>query len=1359
MPKATDKSFTEKLNSLWDSKTNKYKRSLLTQGFMLTHYAAEVEYNTEGWLEKNKDPLNDNITRLLAASHHKYIASLFSDYSDDAEYAGAPTKSRVKKGLFRTVAQRHKEQLSSLMSQLNSTHPHFVRCIIPNHQKRPKRLHPPLVLDQLRCNGVLEGIRIARTGFPNRLHFAEFRQRYEVLSSKMPKGYLEGQKACQMLLQQIDLDPTLYRVGLTKVFFRAGVLAELEEQRDALVREIITRFQSHIRGYLKRKVIQKLLYRSEAALIIQRNLQAYSDLCESPWWKLFMAMKPLLGTTQSSGEVKKKEEIIHKLEAQVQADTETRQKLEEERRKADSELQRVQKTLESERALALDKEEIFLRLQQREADLTEKLAGALDDQDALEDQIDELMLAKKRVEEQADLWRTELEQAGELIAKLEEEKRELSARLESVERELEAAKTTRTRRTNEEARLEEVTEVLRNRITLKEKMIGELERALVESDQKLDEHLAQADSDLKGNQRQIRDLVDENRNLRDQLADLTATSTSYEDLVRRRESELSMLHADLKKAELECKVFEDERSKLTAKHDDVRGRLRDLQSEVETLETEKVRLAKEASDAHKLLESKISEEMESGKGRQLLDQQIKELKSELAEVQVELTKERKSRNNIAMDNESKFNNLKRERDALIMTKETIEKELNAQQDTLRRALEARSQSEKDKRSLQTEVKSLKDRIFEVESARTKAEAEFERSISRQAKEKEARMEKDLRAKENALSQVEAERKRLAAENAQLSRVVNEQDSSRQAYENSRRRTEQEVNAVKNRLLASENDNRVLQNKIQQKNLEISKANAKASEQYRDKIVELSAGKTKTDEENSRLCKQLEDSQIQIRALEKQKEKLTLNLEDLNHEVSREHKTTRNAEKTTSQLQLQLAETNRNLEMERQLKTQAQANTKQIQTTLASTNAELEECHHQLLVLQKVFDPEGQQAPSWESGRRSVTESVDLAAKLEEARQALRVSNEGRTRTEKELSELRRRHQNDLQEMDNMHSSSKKALLEEMNQSNGAVASPFRTPIKANYSNTSTPTRRNYAPNVSDNVEMDSAHSDKTMDTVAFQNRMDLAAELEEVQNKLQLSEMRNKHLQAQIDRTKEKVVRFDESVDARRAMKLEKENNRLHDLLDNSDQKNSALEASMNSIELSFKEVQAKSHEELYDYISQQEQARKNLITVHHEALNDLAWAKEQFDKLKTAKLSLENDLRETQIEFDEALAIQQQDKISRSQLLNEFADLQIRLDAESSKVADLTASMNLYKARSEEYFSKLDQAEISVLKSSRSAAFTRVQAREAEETAATVMAERKKMDALVEDLQRQNQQYEEKAGAFYINCFSDMTH
>jgi len=85
--------------------------------------------------------------------------------------------ARTRKGMFRTVSQLYKDQLSKLMVTLRNTNPNFVRCIIPNHEKKAGKIDPPLVLDQLRCNGVLEGIRICRKGFPNRIPFQEFRQR------------------------------------------------------------------------------------------------------------------------------------------------------------------------------------------------------------------------------------------------------------------------------------------------------------------------------------------------------------------------------------------------------------------------------------------------------------------------------------------------------------------------------------------------------------------------------------------------------------------------------------------------------------------------------------------------------------------------------------------------------------------------------------------------------------------------------------------------------------------------------------------------------------------------------------------------------------------------------------------------------------------------------------------------------------------------------------------------------------------------------------------------------------------------------------------------------------------------------
>ena len=305
MPKATDLTFTHKLHQLWNGDIlfgeephpgcANYAPARFEQGFIVQHYAAKVEYRTEGWLEKNKDPLNDNINRLLASSDEPYVASLFAEFKENTALApssavngvfpAAGRKRMVKKGAFRTVAQRHKEQLASLMNQLHATQPHFVRCIVPNDHKKPDRVDVPLVLDQLRCNGVLEGIRIARLGYPNRQPFVDFRQRYEVLTPGIiPRGFMDGRKACLRIIDALELDPSEYRIGTSKVFFKAGVLAILEERRDALLDDIFSRFQAAAKMWTVRRQMRKILNRANAVRTIQRNARIYGD----PWMQLFI---------------------------------------------------------------------------------------------------------------------------------------------------------------------------------------------------------------------------------------------------------------------------------------------------------------------------------------------------------------------------------------------------------------------------------------------------------------------------------------------------------------------------------------------------------------------------------------------------------------------------------------------------------------------------------------------------------------------------------------------------------------------------------------------------------------------------------------------------------------------------------------------------------------------------------------------------------------------------------------------------------------------------------------------------------------------------------------------------------------
>ena len=309
MPKASDQTFTEKLHATWaparsDAAVSKYVPSRQVKRFVVRHYAANVEYNTDQWLDKNRDPLNDNVARVLASSSEPFLASLFAEFDAPAE----PAAPRGRRGAFRTVGQRHKEQLASLMAQLDATQPHFVRCIVPNSEKRPSKMDLPLVLDQLRCNGVLEGIRIARLGYPNRLLFTEFCSRYAILAPDACDA--RGQDArvlSQRIADVLRLSSDVYKIGLTKIFFKAGVLAEMEEHRDACLHDLFTRFGASARRAMAMRRLQKRLRRAAATETLRTHARAYAALQQWPWWQLYTRLLPLLDASQNDEERRRRE--------------------------------------------------------------------------------------------------------------------------------------------------------------------------------------------------------------------------------------------------------------------------------------------------------------------------------------------------------------------------------------------------------------------------------------------------------------------------------------------------------------------------------------------------------------------------------------------------------------------------------------------------------------------------------------------------------------------------------------------------------------------------------------------------------------------------------------------------------------------------------------------------------------------------------------------------------------------------------------------------------------------------------------------------------------------------------------------
>ncbi|KAL3993677.1 Myosin head (motor domain) family protein [Acanthocheilonema viteae] len=319
-PKSTDKSYVEKLIA----NQSKHPKFIIPEfrtksDFAIIHYAGRVDYAADQWLMKNMDPLNDSVVFLLQNSGDSLVAEMWKN----AEFASLGMTdqtdnvfgARTKRGMFRTVGQTYKEQLSRLMKTLQNTSPHFVRCIIPNHEKKAGVINGLLVLDQLRCNGVLEGIRICRQGYPNRMPFHDFRRRYELLVGRgiIPSGFLDGKETVRRLLTALEVDANLFRIGQSKVFFRSGVIAALEEMRDKELQRFVIQFQTYCRGYLSRRSFKKLLQHVSAIRIIQRNGLAWSRLKDWNWWRLFAKVKPLLEVTASEEAIASKESELKSL--------------------------------------------------------------------------------------------------------------------------------------------------------------------------------------------------------------------------------------------------------------------------------------------------------------------------------------------------------------------------------------------------------------------------------------------------------------------------------------------------------------------------------------------------------------------------------------------------------------------------------------------------------------------------------------------------------------------------------------------------------------------------------------------------------------------------------------------------------------------------------------------------------------------------------------------------------------------------------------------------------------------------------------------------------------------------------------
>ncbi|XP_061110158.1 myosin-7-like [Conger conger] len=895
-PKASDITFKAKLYDNHLGKSANFQKPRIVKGkpeahFSLVHYAGTVDYNIINWLVKNKDPLNETVVGLYQKSTLKMLANLFANYAsaDSAQEKGG--KGGKKKGSsFQTVSALHRENLNKLMTNLRSTHPHFVRCIIPNETKTPGAMDNPLVMHQLRCNGVLEGIRICRKGFPNRILYGDFKQRYRILNpAAIPEGqFIDSKKGAEKLLGSLDIDHTQYRFGHTKVFFKAGLLGQLEEMRDDRLSLIITGIQAKSRGLLARIEYQKMVEQRDALLVIQWNLRAFMSVKNWPWMKLFFKIKPLLKSAEAEKEMANmKEEFLKLKEAYAKSEA-RRKELEEKMVSLLQEKNDLQLQVQAEQDNLCDAEErcdqlikTKIQMEAKAKELTERL----DDEEEMNA---ELTAKKRKLEDECSELKKDIDDLELTLAKVEKEKHATENKVKNLTEEMAALDEIIAKLTKEKKALQEAHQQTLDDLQSEEDKVNTLTKAKVKLEQQVD--------DLEGSLEQEKKIrMDLERAKRKLEGDLKLTQENVMDLENdRQQMEERLKKKDFEISQLNSKV-EDEQTvsiQLQKKLKELQARIEELEEELEAERAARAKVEKQRADLSRELEE-ISERLEEAGGA--TSAQIEMNKKREAELQ----KLRRDLEEATLQHEATAATLRKKQADSVA-------DLGEQIDNLQRV---KQKLEKEKSELRLELDDVVSNMEQI----IKTKGNFEkmcRTLEDQLNEYRAKFEESQRS----INDFNMHKAKLQTENGELSRQMEERESlisqltrgkqsNTQQLEDLRRQLEEEVkakNALAHAVQSARHDSDLLREQYEEEQeakaelqRSLSKANSEVA-QWRTKYETDAIQRTEELEDaKKKLVQRLQEAEEAVEAvnakcssLEKTKHRLQNEIEDLMVDMER-----------------------------------------------------------------------------------------------------------------------------------------------------------------------------------------------------------------------------------------------------------------------------------------------------------------------------------------------------------------------------------------------------------------------------------------------------------------------------------------
>nr|DBA27448.1 TPA: hypothetical protein GDO54_007939 [Pyxicephalus adspersus] len=894
-PKASDATFKNKLYDQHLGKSPNFQKPKPGKGkaeahFSLVHYAGTVDYNVTGWLDKNKDPLNETVIGLYHKSSLKLLASIFSNFATTEAAAGSKSGGKKKGSSFQTVSALFRENLTKLMTNLKTTHPHFVRCLIPNENKSPGEMDNHLVIHQLRCNGVLEGIRICRKGFPSRVLYGDFKQRYKVLNaSAIPEGhFIDSKKACEKLLGSIDIDHTQYKFGHTKVFFKAGLLGVLEEMRDERLAQLITRTQALCRGHLMREEFKKMMERRDAITTIQYNVRSFMNVKHWPWMKLFFKIKPLLKSGEMEKEMQNLKEELEKTKEELTKSESRRKEVEEKLVALTQEKNDLLLQVHAEGQSLADAEERCDELIKSKIQMEAKVKELMDRLEDEEEMSAELTARRRKLEDETSELRRDMDDLELTLAKVEKEKHATENKVKNLTEEMAALDEAIVKLSKEKKAIQEAHQQTLDDLQAEEDKVNTLNKMKLKLEQQVD--------DLEGTLEQEKKLrVDLERTKRKLEGDLKLCQETIMDLENDKvNSEERTTKKDFEVAELQRRI-EDEQivnAQLQKKMKELQASNEELHEEIVSERAARAKVEKQRAELSRELED-ISERLEEAGG--------------VSAVQVEMNKKR----------EADFHKIRRDLEEATLQHESVVAALRKKQadgmaelgEQIENLQRVKQKLEKEKTELKMEADDMAGNMEAV--AKSKANLEkMCRVLEDQLSEMKTQNEENIRL----INDLTAQKARLQNEHGELTHVVEEREALisqltrgkmtfTQQIEDLRRLLEDETkakSALAHALQSSRHDCDLLREQYdeeQEAKAELQRTLSKANNEvasWRTKYETDAIQRTEELEEaKKKLAQRLQEAEEQVGALnskcsslEKTKQRLQMEVDDLMIEVER-----------------------------------------------------------------------------------------------------------------------------------------------------------------------------------------------------------------------------------------------------------------------------------------------------------------------------------------------------------------------------------------------------------------------------------------------------------------------------------------